>query len=123
MRIHESAEDYLEQILILQKELGAVRSIDIVHSLGYSKPSISRAVKNLKEHGYILVDDHGYITLTEEGYKIAHNIYERHEILCKCFQGLGVSREIALKDACKVEHDLSEETFEAIKKHIKKIMG
>ena len=115
MRIHESAEDYLEQILILQKELGAVRSIDIVHSLGYSKPSISRAVKNLKEHGYI--------TLTEKGSKIAHNIYERHEILCKCFQGLGVSREIALKDACKVEHDLSEETFEAIKKHIEKIMG
>ena len=123
MRIHESAEDYLEQILILQKALGSVRSIDIVHSLGYSKPSISRAVKNLKENGYILVDERGYITLTENGYKIANNIYERHEILCKCFEALGVPRETALKDACKVEHDLSEETFAAIKKYIGKTMG
>lgn len=121
MRIHESAEDYLEQILLLEKENGSVRSIDIVHSLGYSKPSISRAVKNLRENGYIEVGNKGIITLTEKGRKIAQDIYERHELLCNCFQTLGVSKEVALRDACKVEHDLSEETFEAIKKYYEKI--
>ena len=123
MKIHESAEDYLEQILILKKELGCVRSIDIVRSLGYSKPSISRAVKNLREASYIEVDDKGYITLTKKGLEIANAIYERHEILCKFFEAIGVSHETALKDACKVEHDLSEETFESIKNQYKKING
>lgn len=117
MNIYESAEDYLERILIITKEKGKVISLDIAKSMNYSKPSISRAMKNLKIDGYILIDDLGYITLTEKGYEIASRIYERHVLLAKYFVSLGVSPDIALADACKVEHDLSDETFEAIKKH------
>ena len=117
MNIYESAEDYLERILIITKEKGKVISLDIAKSMNYSKPSISRAMKNLKIDGYILIDDLGYITLTEKGYEIASRIYERHVLLAKYFVNLGVSPDIALADACKVEHDLSDETFEAIKKH------
>lgn len=117
MNIYESAEDYLERILIITKEKGKVISLDIAKSMNYSKPSISRAMKNLKIDGYILIDDLGYITLTEKGYEIASRIYERHVLLSKYFVSLGVSPDIALADACKVEHDLSDETFEAIKKH------
>lgn len=117
MNIYESAEDYLERILIITKEKGKVISLDIAKSMNYSKPSISRAMKNLKIDGYILIDDFGYITLTEKGYEIASRIYERHVLLAKYFVSLGVSPDIALADACKVEHDLSDETFEAIKKH------
>ncbi|MGM9899486.1 MAG: metal-dependent transcriptional regulator [Bacilli bacterium] len=117
MNIYESAEDYLERILIITKEKGKVISLDIAKSMNYSKPSISRAMKNLKIDGYILIDDLGYITLTEKGYEIASRIYERHVLLAKYFVSLGVSPDIALTDACKVEHDLSDETFEAIKKH------
>lgn len=117
MNIRESAEDYLERILILQKTNGRVISVDIANSMNYSKPSISRAMKNLKNDGYINIDESGVITLTPKGMKIASRMYERHLLLTKYFMSLGVSEEIAKNDACKIEHDLSDETFEAIKRH------
>lgn len=121
MNIYESAEDYLERILIITSEKGNVISLDIAKSMNYSKPSISRAMKNLKADGYIEVDASGYITLTDKGLKIAKRIYERHTILGAYFTMLGVPPEIAHLDACKVEHDLSDETFEAIKNHMNTI--
>lgn len=121
MNIYQSAEDYLERILMLSKEKSNVHSIDIANSFSYSKASISRAVKNLKENGYIIVSDDGSITLTEKGLEIATRMYERHSILTNFFIKLGVNKEQAIEDACKVEHDLSEETFLAIKNHIEKI--
>lgn len=120
LNIHESAEDYLERILMLSKKMSKVRSIDIAVDMNYSKPSISRAIKNLKENGYINVDANGNITLTEKGLEIANRIYERHTILTKIFVALGVSQETAASDACKVEHDLSQETFDALKKYLEK---
>ena len=117
MNIHESAEDYLEAILKLRENCGMVRSIDIVHELGFSKPSVSVAMKNLRENGYIRMDDDGYITLLPPGEEIAQRIYGRHKLLTQIFVQLGVSKETASADACKVEHDLSEETFEKIKAH------
>lgn len=118
MKIHESAEDYLERILILKKENGKVISIDIANSMNYSKPSISRAMKNLRENNYIIINSLGEINLTEKGEKIANRIYERHTLLTKYFMSLGVSENIARSDACKIEHDMSDETFEAIKNHV-----
>lgn len=120
LNIHESAEDYLERILMLSKKMSKVRSIDIAVDMNYSKPSISRAIKNLKENGYINVDANGNITLTEKGFEIANRIFERHTILTKIFVALGVSQETAASDACKVEHDLSQETFDALKKYLEK---
>ncbi len=117
MNIYESAEDYLERILIIQHEKGFVRSIDIAHELNFSKPSVSVAMKKLRENDYIKVDDSGYITLTDAGYKIASTILERHEVLTTLLKQLGVSDEVAAQDACKIEHDLSDETFACIKKH------
>ena len=119
MNIYESAEDYLERILILQERNKDVRSIDIAHDMGFSKPSISVAMKKLKEAGLISIDKNGFITLTKEGHIIADKVYERHCVLTKVLTNIGVSKEQAEKDACKVEHVISEETFEAIKKHIK----
>lgn len=119
MNIYESAEDYLERILILQEEKGQVRSIDIAHDMGFSKPSISVAMKKLKEAGLINIDEHGYITLTKEGHVIADKVYERHKVLKKVLIDIGVDPKQAEKDACKVEHVISEETFEAIKKQMK----
>ena len=119
MNIYESAEDYLERILILQEEKGEVRSIDIAHEMGYSKPSISIAMKKLKEAGLIDIDEHGFITLTKEGHVIADRVYERHKVLKKILINIGVDPKQAEKDACKVEHVISEETFEAIKKKVK----
>ena len=119
MNIYESAEDYLERILILQEEKGKVRSIDIAKDMGFSKPSISVAMKKLKEAGLIVIDEHGYITLTKEGHVIADRTYERHRVLKKVLIDIGVDPKIAEKDACKVEHVISEETFAAIKKKIK----
>lgn len=120
MKIHESAEDYLERILILKKEKGKVISIDIANSMNYSKPSISRAMKNLRENDYITFEENGEINLTEKGLNIAQKIYERHVLLTNYFMALGVKEETARNDACKVEHDLSEETFNAIKVHVEK---
>ena len=117
MNIHQSAEDYLEAILKLREDRGMVRSIDIVHDLGFSKPSISIAMRNLRENGYIQMDDDGYITLMPPGEGIAQRIYDRHKLLTQVFIQLGVSPETAAADACKVEHDLSDETFEKIKAH------
>ena len=115
MRIYESAEDYLERILILQERKNEVRSIDIAHEMGFSKPSVSIAMKKLKEAGLISVDKNGLISLTKEGHVIADRIYERHCLLKDLLIHIGVSPSQAEKDACKIEHDLSEETFEAIK--------
>ena len=109
--IHESAEDYLESILILQERRGQVRSIDIVNELGYSKPSVSIAMKKLRESGYISMAPDGIITLNDSGMEIASRVYGRHKTITKLFELLGVSAEQAAVDACKVEHDLSEETF------------
>lgn len=114
MTIHESAEDYLESILILQERRGTVRSIDIVNELGYSKPSVSIAMKKLRESGYISMAADGLITLNDSGLEIASRIYHRHRTLTEFFTLLGVSGENAAADACKVEHDLSEETFSRI---------
>lgn len=119
MTIQESAEDYLETILILKKSKENVRSIDIVNELGYSKPSVSIAMKKLRENGYIEVDKNGYITLKEEGIIIAEKMLERHELLSVWLKKLGVSPDTALKDACRIEHVISTESFDAIKKHIK----
>jgi len=120
MNIHESAEDYLEAILILKERQGLVRSIDIVREKNFSKPSVSIAMKRLRENGYIEVDAEGFITLTPAGHKIAARIYGRHKLLTEFFVRLGVSQETAAADACKVEHDLSEETFEKLLLHAQK---
>ena len=119
MVIRESAENYLETILMLQNEKGMVRSIDIANELGFSKPSVSVAMKNLRENGYITVDPDGYITLLPPGLQIAETIYERHTLLTSLLTRLGVSPEIAAEDACRIEHDLSPETFAAIKRHVR----
>ena len=111
MKIQESAEDYLEAILFLGKSHEHVRSIDVVHHLGLSKPSVSVYLKNLRVNGYINVDDKGFLSLTEEGMKIASKIYEH------LFMSLGVNEETAYEDACRIEHDLSDETFQALKNH------
>jgi len=120
MVIHESAEDYLETILVLQEECGQVRSIDIVNKLGYSKPSISIAMKKLRENGYISMSPDGLITLNESGLEIAKRVYNRHRVITSLFTLLGVSPEQAAEDACKVEHDLSKETVECISEFLKK---
>lgn len=117
MNIHESAEDYLEAILVLKERLGMVRSIDVVHHLDYSKPSVSVAMKRLRENGYIEMDGEGYITLLPPGEEIARRIYTRHKLLTQFLIQLGVSEEVAAADACKIEHDLSDESFEKIKAH------
>ena len=116
MKIQESAENYLETILILKNKNGAVRSIDIANELGFSKPSESVAMKNLRENGYIEVDSSGYITLLDSGRQIAEKIYERHTTLSKWLVSLGVDAKTAAEDACRIEHIISSESFEAIKK-------
>ena len=115
MNIHESAEDYLERILMLRLKNGLVRSIDIVRDMDYSKPSVSVAMKRLRESGYIEMDVDGYITLLPAGEAIAARIYERHQILTQFFVQLGVSLENSVADACKIEHDISDESYEKIK--------
>lgn len=119
MKILQSGEDYLETILQLQNKNGQVRSIDIAKELNYSKASVSVAMKKLKENDYILIDDNGYISLSSKGYEIANKISERHKLLTDALIALGVNKEQAEIDACKVEHNISNETFEAIKKHMK----
>ena len=118
MSIHESGEMYLETIHVLSKQNGAVRSIDISEHMGYSKPSVSRAVGLLKKGGYIVVDKDGFITLTEAGESVANKIYERHTVLSRMLIALGVDPDVAAEDACKLEHAISDESFEAIKKHL-----
>ncbi len=118
MQLQESGEMYLETIYVLSKEKPLVRSIDVSEHLGYSKPSVSRAVNLLKNGGFITVEDSGALVLTEEGYQIADMMFERHTILSRCLIRLGVSEETATEDACKIEHVISEESFEAIKRFI-----
>lgn len=120
MKIQKSAEDYLEMILILEKRMGEVRSIDIANELDYSKPSVSIAMKKLKEGGYIDVGQNGGIILLDSGRMIAEKIYERHTFISEWLKQIGVSDETAIEDACKIEHVLSEETFNAIKRYIDK---
>ena len=119
MHSNESSENYLETILVLGKKLPVVRSVDIANELGYKKSSVSIAMKNLREKGYIDVSESGFISLTDSGKNIAEMIYERHELLSECLMKLGVSEEIANEDACKIEHVISPESFEAIKSFIK----
>lgn len=118
MGIHESGEMYLETIHVLLHKNGAVRSVDISEHMGYSKPSVSRAVGLLKKGEYIEVDKDGYITLTNKGRAVAEKIYERHTLLSHLLMALGVSEETALEDACRLEHAISDESFEAIKRHM-----
>ena len=117
MNIYESAENYLEAILSLHERHGLVRSIDIANELHFSKPSVSVAMKKLRESGYIEMDKDGFISLLPSGEEIARRIYERHKLLTQFFIRLGVDPEVAAADACKVEHDLSEETFQKMKEH------
>jgi len=118
--IHESAEDYLESILVLRERRGQVRSIDVVNELGYSKPSVSIAMKKLRESGYISMDTDGSITLSESGLEIASRIYGRHKTITRFFVLLGVDPAVAAEDACKVEHDLSDETFSRLKEFVER---
>ena len=118
MIIHESAENYMEAILALQQEQGSVRSIDVARRLGVSKPSVSRAMGLLRKGGLITVERDGGLHLTQEGRQIAEKIYERHTVLSRVLIGLGVPEEIAVEDACKIEHDISDVSFEIIKRHI-----
>ena len=122
MKIQESAENYLETILVLNQRNGYTRSIDIAAELNFSKPSVSIAMKKLRENGYISMDADGSITLNESGMAIARRVYGRHKTLSKLFELLGVSPEVASEDACKVEHDLSEETYRCIQRYLDKMM-
>ena len=115
MKIQKSSEDYLETMLMLREEHGYIRSVDIAAHLGVTKPSVSYATKRLRENGYITMDKDGLITLTESGLEIAERIYERHKVLTQLLISLGVSPETAREDACKIEHDLSVETFDVIR--------
>ena len=122
MNMHESGEMYLETILRLSETNEIVRSIDVAQAMGFSKPSISRAMKNLRENGYISINpETGSITLLKKGKEIAEKIYERHLVLTSCLEALGVSSAIAQDDACRIEHVISDETFQALKNHIQKI--
>ena len=118
MTIRESAEDYLEAMLMLREQKGYIRSVDVADKLGVTKPSVSYAVKRLRENDYLLMNQDGHITLTEKGETIAQRIYERHRILTKILLKIGVSEESAKADACRIEHDICDETFEALRRFV-----
>ena len=120
MNLQESGEMYLESIFVLSQRCEHVRSIDVCEYMGYSKPSVSRAIGLLKSGGYVHMDDHGYLTLTPLGTDVARKMYERHRLLTGFLVSLGVPEQTAMQDACKIEHDLSDESFEAIKRHVQK---
>ena len=117
MEIHKSGEDYLETILRLQQQKGRVRSIDIVTDMNFSKPSVSVAMKKLRESGHVRMDETGLLTLTDEGMAVAQRIYERHQVLTRMLTALGVEEAVAAEEACLIEHDISDDTFEKIKTH------
>ena len=121
MEIRKSAEDYLEAMLMMKEQHGYIRSIDVAQQLGVTKPSVSYATKQLRENGYITMDHANFIVLTDKGMEIADRIYTRHKVLTDFFKKLGVDEATAREDACKVEHDLSEETFHALRTHIEKM--
>lgn len=120
MKIKESAENYLEAILMIKKEKGHVRSIDVANELNFSKPSVSVAMKNFREEGYIVIESDGGISLTEKGLEVASKVYERHQVIAKLLITLGVDEETAYEDSCKIEHDISQQTFEKIKEFLEK---
>ena len=120
MKIHQSAEDYLETILILRERKGSVRSIDVAGELGFSKASVSVAMKKLRETGYVLMDEDGLLSLTESGQRVASRIYARHRLLTEFFVRLGVDEKVAAADACRIEHDISEETFAKLLEHARR---
>ena len=120
MVIKESAENYLESMLMIKKQKGFARSIDVANDLGFSKPSVSVAMKNFREEGYIVIDDEGHISLTEKGLKIAEGVYERHQVIASALIAIGVDEKIAYEDSCKIEHDISEQTFKKLKEYMKK---
>ena len=120
MNLQESGEMYLETILILKNRKGAVRSIDVANEMGYSKPSISRAVSHLREGGYLDMDEDGYLTLTPSGLEVASKIYDRHNVLSRMLMYLGVDEKTAVEDACRMEHVISDTSFDIIKKHLRK---
>lgn len=120
MTIRQSAEDYLEAMVMMRERHGYIRSVDVAEQLGVTKPSVSYAVKRLRENGYLLMDADGRITLTDKGEEIAQRIYERHRVLTEYLIEIGVSDVVAREDACKIEHDLSEETFSAIRRLVRK---
>ena len=121
MRIRESAENYLETILVLKKKKGSVRSVDVANELSFTKASVSVAMKSFREDGYIIMDEHGEISLTDKGMAVAEKVYERHIIIANALIALGVSEETAYEDSCKIEHDISAESFEKIKEYFDKI--
>lgn len=118
LELHESAENYLETILMLKNRNGSVRSIDIASEMSFSKASVSVAMKSLRQNGYITVDEGGYISLTPGGLAVAEKVYERHKVIAKGLMALGVSEKTAYEDSCKIEHDISSESFELLKKHL-----
>ena len=120
MNIYESSEDYLEMMLMLREKKGFIKSVDIAKELGVTKPSVSYAVKNLRESGYITMEKGGEIHLTDTGEKIAREVFEKHKLLCSFLKALGIKDDIAYMDACKIEHDLSKESVKAIKAYLKK---
>ena len=120
MRLQESGEMYLETIYVLSKTINGVHSVDISEHMGYSKPSVSRAVNLLKTGGYITIDEDNHISLTESGLEIAEKIYNRHIVLSRMLMALGVPEEIATEDACRMEHTISDESFEAIRRHVER---
>ena len=123
MKIQKASEDYLEAMLMLKEQHGYVRSIDVAERLGVTKPSVSYATKRLRENGYITMDHDGLITLTDAGMEIAARMYERHKLLTQFLISLGVDEKTAREDACKIEHDVSQESFAAIRSHAEKVMG
>ena len=123
MEIHKSAEDYLETIFRLMKEKGQVRSIDVVADMHFSKPSVSVAMKKLRESGHVLMDENGLLTLTDQGLAVAQRIYERHQVLTRMLTALGVDEATAAEEACKIEHDISDSTFDKIKAHFTDKVG
>ncbi len=122
MHLQESGEMYLETILVLSKKSSAVRSLDVAEYMGFSKPSVSRAVGLLKSGGYVVTDEEGYLLLTEAGREIAEKIYERHTLLTDVLTRLGVDKNVAAEDACKIEHDISDQSFKAIKQYVRRHM-
>ncbi len=120
MKIKESAENYLETIMVLKQQNGYVRSIDVANHLGFAKPSVSVAMKSLREEGCVITDENGYLSLTGKGTEIASRIYERHNVIARALMSLGVSEENAYEDSCKIEHDISDESFQRIKDFLEK---
>lgn len=121
MRIQESAENYLEAILMIKREKGFVRSIDVANRLKFSKPSVSVAMKNFREEGYITIDSDGSISLTDKGMEIAESVFERHNVIAKALIAIGVDEDTAFEDSCKIEHDISQQSFEKLKAFLDRI--